>query len=180
ENSFAISGYLNKAMGAFNLGANVSADMTGVKAQSYELSNNIVRLNPYIRFQGNNYKFTLGANFVSESGDSSRTNLFPSADIELDIVPEFASIFGGVKGDVTKTSLRSLAQENPYLNEDIAINNMVDRLNIFGGVRGNIGATFGYKAKLFYRKVEDLPFFVNNADRPSRFDVIYDRGTEST
>ena len=180
ENSFAISGYLNKAMGAFNLGANVSADMTGIKAQSYELSNNLVRLNPYIRFQGNNYKVTLGANFVSESGDSSRTNLFPSADIELDIVPEFASIFGGVTGDVTKTSLRTLAHENPYLNEDIAINNMVDRLNIFGGVRGNIGATFGYKAKLFYRKIEDLPFFVNNPNQPSRFDVIYDRGTEST
>lgn len=180
ENSFAISGYLNKAIQAFNIGANVSADLTGVKGKSYDISNNLIRLNPYIRFQGTNYKVTLGANFVAESGDSSRTNLFPSADLELDIVPQFASIFGGVKGDVTKTSLRSLAQTNPYLNEDIAISNMVDRLNIYGGVKGNIGATFGYKAKFFYRKVEDLPLFVNNPAQPSRFDLIYDRGIEST
>src|SRR5690606_17162869 len=180
ENSFAISAYLNKAIQAFNLGANVSADLTGIKGKSYDRSNSIVRLNPYIRFQGDNYKITLGANFVSESGDSSRTNLFPSADLELDIVPQFASIIGGVTGDVTKTSLRSLAQENPYLNEDLAINNMVDRLNIYAGVKGNLGATFGYKAKFFYRKIEDLALFVNNPDQPSKFDLIYDSGLENT
>jgi len=180
ENSFAISGYINKAIQAFNVGANVSADLTSVKATDYDRSNNLIRLNPYIRFQGNNYKVTLGANFIAETGDSSRTNLFPSADIELDIVPEFASIFGGVKGDVTKTSLRSLAQENPYLNENIAINNMVDRLNIYGGVKGNIGATFGYKAKVFYRKVEDLPLFVNTPNQPAKFDLIYDSGIDET
>src|SRR5690606_27360640 len=88
ENSFAIAGYMNKAVQAFNIGANVSADLTSVKAANYDISNNIVRLNPYIRFQGNNYKVTLGANFVAESSDSSRTNLFPSADLELAIVPE--------------------------------------------------------------------------------------------
>lgn len=180
ENSFAISGYINKAMNAFNLGANISADMTGLKAKSYDRSNNIVRLNPYMRFQGDNYKITLGANFVSESGDSSRTNLFPSADVELDVVPQFATIFGGVKGDVNKTSLRTLARENPYLNEDIEINNTVDRLNIYGGVKGNLGATFGYKAKLFYRKVEDLALFVNTPDKPSKFDLVYDSGLDKT
>src|SRR5690606_26212206 len=43
ENSFAISGYLNKAIQAFNLGANVSADLTGIKGKSYDRSNSIVR-----------------------------------------------------------------------------------------------------------------------------------------
>lgn len=180
ENSFAISGYVNKAVQAFNLGANVSADLTGVKATDFEGSNNVIRLNPYIRFQGANYRLTLGGNFVAESGDSSRTNLFPYADIELDIVPEYATIFGGLKGDVTKTSLRTLAKENPYLNENIRINNTVDRMHIYGGVKGNVGATFGYRAKLFYRKVEDLAFFVNSPNRPSRFDVIYDSGLDET
>lgn len=178
ENSFAISGYLNKAIQAFNLGANVSADLTTVKATDYSQQNNIVRLNPYIRFQGDNYKLTLGANFVAESNDTSRTNLFPFADFELDVVPQFASIFGGVKGDVTKTSLRTLAQDNPFLNENININNMVDRLHIFAGVKGNLGATFGYKAKFFYRKIEDMPLFVNNTSDPTRFDVIYDQGID--
>src|SRR5690606_34348351 len=86
----------------------------------------------------------------------------------------------GVSGDVVKTSLRSLAQENPYLNENIAISNMVDRLNIQAGVKGNVGATFGYKAKVFYRKVEDLPLFVNNPNQPHKFDLIYDAGIDGT
>jgi len=180
ENSFAISGYVNKAVQAFNLGANVSADLTGIKATDFERSNNIIRLNPYIRFQGANYRLTLGGNFVAESGDSSRTNLFPFADIELDIVPEYATIYGGLKGDVSKTSLRTLAQENPYLNENIVINNTVERMHIYGGVKGNVGATFGYRAKLYYKKVEDLAFFVNSPNRPSRFDVIYDSGLDET
>src|SRR5690606_21982052 len=70
ENSVAISGYLNKAINVFNIGANVSADMTSVKATDYSISNNLIRLNPYIRFQGNNYKVTVGANFISESGET--------------------------------------------------------------------------------------------------------------
>ncbi|TCK85750.1 TonB-dependent receptor [Albibacterium bauzanense] len=178
ENSFAISGYLNKAINVFNIGANVSADMASVKAADYSISNNLIRLNPYIRFQGNNYKITLGANFISESGETSRSNLFPLANLELDVVPEFVSIFGSVKGDVNRTSLRSLAQSNPYLNENIAIRNTIDRLNITAGVKGNVGATFGYKASVFYRKVEDLPLFVNSPNEPKKFDLIYDAGID--
>src|SRR5690606_22164100 len=178
ENSVAISGYFNKAINVFNVGANVSADMGSVKATDYSISNNLIRLNPYVRFQGNNYRVTLGANFVSESGENSRSNLFPLANIELDVVPEFVSVFGSVKGDVNKTSLRSLAQSNPYLNENIAIRNTIDRLNISGGVKGNVGATFGYKASVFYRKVEDLALFVNSPNEPTKFDLIYDAGIE--
>jgi len=178
ENAFAFSGYLNKAINVFNVGANVSADMASVKATDYSISNNLIRLNPYIRFQGNNYKVTLGANFISESGATSRSNLFPLANLELDVVPEFLSIFGSVKGDVNKTSLRSLAQSNPYLNENIAIQNTIDRLNISGGVKGNAGATFGYKASIFYREVEDLPLFVNSPNEPTKFDLIYDAGID--
>src|SRR5690606_5829431 len=124
ENAFALSGYFNKAIKAFNIGANVSLDLTGVKGpEDYQLANHIARLNPYIRFQGTTYKLTIGANFVSEFGDNAGTNLMPSADIELDIIPEYATLFGGVNGDVVKTSLRTLAQENPYLNRGIALRN---------------------------------------------------------
>src|SRR5690606_23933771 len=54
------------------------------------------------------------------------------------------------------------------------------RLNIQAGVKGNVGATFGYKAKVFYRKVEDLPLFVNSPNQPSKFDLIYDAGIDGT
>lgn len=173
ENSVALSAYFNKAINAFNIGANASVDFTGVKAVDYSLKNNIARLNPYIRFQGTGYKITLGVNFVSEFGDSSRTNLIPKADVEFDVVPEYASIFAGITGDVVKTSLRSISRENPFLNENISIRNQLESTHVYGGIKGNVGSTLGYKAQVFYKEVEDLPLYMNNPASPSRFDLVY-------
>lgn len=182
ENSFAITGYFNKAIQAFNLGANVSADFTGLKGPEFSRRNNIARLNPYIRFQGDNYKITLGVNFVSEFGDSSRTNLIPKADLEFAVVPEYASIFAGITGDAVKTSLRTLARENPYLNQDLEIRNLLETMHVYGGIKGNVGATFGYKAQVFYKELQDLPLYMNNALQPHKFDLVYagQQGEKST
>ncbi|SEM63752.1 TonB dependent receptor [bacterium A37T11] len=181
ENSIALSGYANKKINVFNVGANVSADITSVKQRNdYSLSNSIIRLNPYIRFQGDNYKITLGANFVAETGDSSRTNLFPTADIDLSLVPEYISLFGGVHGDVKKTSLRDLSKDNMYLDEQLEIHNSVERLNIFAGIKGNAGATLNYKVSAFYKKIEDLLYFTNSPYAPQKFLFGYDRGSDDS
>lgn len=180
ENSAAISGYFNKRMNAFNVGANVSVDFTTVQDADYNLGNHIARLNPYIRFQGNNYNVTLGVNFVSEFGDSSRTNLMPSAEIDFALVPQYAHIFGGINGDVNKTSLRELTKENPFLAENIRISNSLERMHIFGGIKGNVGATFGYKVHAFYKRIESMPFFINNMFSPYQFDVIYESDEDAS
>src|SRR5690606_29414783 len=52
ENSVAFSGYLNKQIQAFHIGANISADFTSIKDQAYSVGNHIIQLHPYIRFQG--------------------------------------------------------------------------------------------------------------------------------
>lgn len=180
ENSFALSGYFNKSMNVFNVGINASVDLTSVHALDYKMGNSIARVNPYIRFKGDTYRITLGANLVSEFGDNSSTNLFPAAELEYDVIPEYATLFGGVKGDAVKTSLRDLTRENPYLNENIAIKNQLEKINGYAGVKGNAGATLGYKAGVYYKQIENLPLFVNNAANPTKFDVIYDLGDKET
>ncbi|WP_257669008.1 hypothetical protein [Parapedobacter tibetensis] len=180
ENSVALGGYVNKRINAFNIGANISGDFTTVEDASYRLGNNIARLNPYIRFQGTNYNITLGANFVAEFGDSSRTNIFPSAEIDFALVPQFAHLFGGINGDVNKTSLRELSKENPWLSEDISIRNSLDRMHVFGGIKGNAGATFGYKVQAFYKRIESMPFYMNSPYSPYAFDVIYESGEDAS
>ncbi len=180
ENSFALSGHLNKKVNAFNIGVNLSGDFTSVQDEAYNIGNHIARFNPYIRFKGNNYKITLGANLVSEFGEVSRNNVFPSIDAELDVVPSYATIFGMATGDAVKTSLRDLAGVNPFLNSNIEIHNMLERLHVRGGIKGNGGATFGYKASVFYKRVSDVPFYLNNPENPTRFDVVYDRGEGNT
>ncbi|GAA4780411.1 hypothetical protein GCM10023231_04280 [Olivibacter ginsenosidimutans] len=190
ENSFALSGNLNKKINAFNVGLNASGDFTSLKSADQSTGNHIARLNPYIRFQGNNYKITLGAALVSEfGGDESRNNIFPAVDLDLALVPEYISLYAGVKGDAVKTSYRSLANENPYLSEtpfidtatnNLVIHNMLEKINAYGGIKGNAGAAVGYKVGLFYKKVSDLPLYAINPTNPSRYDLIYDRGEKNT
>lgn len=177
ENSIALSGYLNKRLRTFNIGANVALDFNnigGVNTPDGNLNNSLVNANPYIKFKGDNYNITLGANIVSEFGDSSRFNIFPVAEIDFSLVPGYFYIFGGVKGGVEKGSFRSFTKTNPYLGLTPNIMNTVERMNIYGGIKGNAGATFGYKVKAFYRQIEGLPMFVNNMDRPFQFDLVYD------
>ncbi|HWV71229.1 MAG TPA: TonB-dependent receptor [Pseudosphingobacterium sp.] len=190
ENSFALSGNINKKINAFNVGANISGDFTNIKSQDLSLGNHIARLNPYIRFQGKNYKITLGAALVSEfGGDETRNNIFPAVDLDFALVPEYASLYAGVKGDVVKTSYRSLANENPFISETpfidttsntLVVHNMLEKLNVFGGIKGNAGATLGYKIGVFYKQLSDVPLYAINPNNPSRYDIIYDRDDKNT
>ncbi|NGF57876.1 hypothetical protein G5B00_15255 [Parapedobacter sp. SGR-10] len=179
ENSLALSAYLNKRVRTFNIGANVAVDVnaldgTSNTAKDGKLNNSLASINPYIAFKGKNYTLTFGANLVSEFGDSSRFNIFPSAEIDFSLVPEYIHLFGGINGGVHKASYRAFSQLNPYLGPEQGFQNMIERLNIFGGIKGNAGATFGYKAKVMYKSLESMPLFVNNKDNPFRFDLVYD------
>lgn len=179
ETSLALSGYLNKRVKAFNIGANVSVDVNNISGTFSNpaidrVNNSVALLNPYIRFKGDNYNIELGANIASEFGDSSRFNIFPRAEIDFSLVPEYFYIFGGITGGVERASYRKFTSDNPYLGPGLNIQNTVERMHAFGGIKGNAGATFGWKAKAFYRQLEGLPLFVNNIDAPFQFDVIYD------
>lgn len=173
ENAFVISGFVNKVWDQFNVGVNTSLDFTQTK-DSVSLGNHIFRANPYIKLQGANFKLTLGANLVQEFGTNSGFNLYPAITAEMPIVPEFATIFAGFTGDVNKSTLRDFSNENPYLNRNIAIQNINESANFYGGIKGNAGSGFGYKATLSYKKLENMPLFINNPLNPERFDVIYD------
>lgn len=179
ESSVALSGYLNKRVRAFNIGANVGLDVNTLNGTSNpendgKWNNSVFNINPYVSFKGANYALILGANLVSEFGDASSFNVFPAVDIDFSLVPGYIHLFGGINGGVNKTSFKTLSQINPYLGPAQSFQNTIERLNFYGGVKGNAGATFGYKAKIMYKSLEQVPFFINNMENPFRFDVIYD------
>ena len=174
ESTAIIGGSVSKTINALHLGLNASADLTAVKDVAYKIGNSILRANPYIKLQGKGFVVNIGANVVQEFGQRSRTNIFPAVSAELPVVTDYAILFGGVNGDVLKTSLRDLSLENPFLNKDISINNSVEKMNIYAGLKGNAGAEFGYKVIGFYKTVNDLLLFVNNPSEINRFNAIYD------
>lgn len=179
EGTAIIGGSVNKKMNLFNIGLNASADFTAVKDAAYKMGNSFLRANPYIKLQGNGFSLNIGANIVQEFGDQSRTNIFPAVSAEVPVVTDYAILFGGLNGDVLKTSLRDLSLENPFLSKNINIRNSIEKMNIYAGVKGNAGAEFGYKIMGFYKNVDDLMLFANNPALVNRFDAIYDNGTSN-
>ncbi len=179
ESTAILGGSVNKAMSAFNIGLNASADLTAVKDAAYKMGNSILRANPYVKLQGKGFILNIGVNLVQEFGDRSRTNIFPAVSAEIPVITDYAILFGGVNGDILKTSLRDLSMENPYLNSNLGIRNSVEKMNIYAGIKGNAGTEFGYKVTGFYKTVDDLLLFVNNPLQVNRFDVLYDNGSSN-
>lgn len=176
ENAITITGYLNKRINKFNLGLASSIEMGSTKDVNTSVSNHLLRLNPYIKLQANGVKITAGVNFVQEFGDFSSTRFFPAVTADFTLIPDFLQIFGEIKGDVNRNSLKNFTDENPFLNGNIAIQNKVEKLSISGGIKGTGGPGFGYKARFYSKKITDMPLFVNNFNSFNKFDVIYDFG----
>jgi len=185
ETSIALSIYLDERMDVFHIGANLSLDLNSVSgtenAAFGRANNSLAILNPYIRLAANSYRLALGANLVPEFGDSTSFNIFPSAEIDFALAREYLHLFGGITGTVQKASYRDFARANPFLGDARPhIQNMTERMHVHGGIKGNAGATFGYKAKAVYRRLEGLPLFVNNPNEPWSFLVAYDGDGEKS
>ena len=176
ENAITLTGYLNKRISKFNLGLASSLELGSIKDLNTSFSNNIFKLNPYIKLQASGVNITAGLNFVQEFGDFSSTRFFPAVMADFTLIPDFLQIFGEVKGDVNRNSLKNFTDENPFLNGNIAIQNTVEKLSISGGIKGTGGPGFGYKARFYSKKITDMPLFVNSFNAFNKFDVIYDFG----
>lgn len=176
ESSVLLNTSIHKKISLASLGLNASADLTSSKDAAYKLGNHLLRANPFVRYKKDNFDVHIGANIVQEFGTSARLNIFPAVSIDVPVIEGYAILFGGLNGDVLKTSLKELSAENQFINKNISIKNSVQKLNAFAGIKGNTGAPFGYKIMAYYKSIEDMQFFVNNPTEINRFDVIYDSG----
>ncbi|WP_461790052.1 TonB-dependent receptor [Pedobacter sp.] len=176
ESALTLTGYLNKRISKFNLGLATSAELGKTKDLNTDISNNLFKVNPYVKLQAGGVKIVAGANLVQEFGTKSSTRIFPVVTADFTLIPDFLQVFGEVKGDVNRNTLKDLTDENPFLNNNITIKNSVENLSISAGIKGTGGPGFGYKARVYSREVTDMALFVNNFNAFNKFDVIYDFG----
>lgn len=177
ESSIVLNAYLNKRISSLNLGLAGSVELGKTKDELTSFGNNLLKLNPYIKLQTNGVKINAGINFVQEFGAFSSSRIFPAITADFTLIPDYLELFGEVKGDVNRNSLKLLTDENPFLNSNIEIQNAIEKLSISGGIKGTGGPGFGYKARFYHKQIENMPLFVNNFVDFNRFDVIYDFGT---
>lgn len=179
ENNLLVDVSINQTIKQFYAGLNASLDVSSTKDSLYDINNNILRANPYLKLQGENYKIDAGVNLTSEFGNRTSFHIFPAAKIEFQVVPKYVRIFGEVRGDVNKTLLRNLTEENPFLGQNIDIKNSIDRLTISAGLKGTAAPGLGFKVEFIRQSITGLPLFVNNFNitgSQNKFIVIYDGG----
>jgi hypothetical protein len=179
ENLVTISGYLNKRISKFNLGLAAALEAGSTEDVNTSVSNHLLRLNPYLKLQANGVKITAGINFVQEFGDFSSSRIFPAVTADFTLIPDFLQIFGELKGDVNRNSLKTFSDENPFLNANIEFKNSIEKFSLSAGIKGTGGPGFGYKARFYSKKITDMPLFVNSFANFNKFDVIYDFGNMS-
>ncbi|RZL36613.1 MAG: hypothetical protein EOO96_06625, partial [Pedobacter sp.] len=136
EQTLTLTGYMNKRISSFNLGLAAAAELGKTKDFNTSFANNLLRLNPYIKLQTNGVKITAGINFVQEFGDKSKTRIFPAVTADFTLIPDFLQVFGEVKGDVNRNTLKSFTDENPFLNANINMQNTVEKISISAGIKG--------------------------------------------
>ncbi|RLJ72950.1 porin family protein [Pedobacter alluvionis] len=176
ENYLSLNGYVNKRINSLNLGLAASTEFGNSKDALTSVGNNLLRLNPYIRLQVKGAKITAGVNFVQEFGAYSSSKIFPAITADFTLIPDYLQVFGEVKGDVNRNSLKGFTDENPWLNSNILVKNTVEKLSFSAGIKGTGGPGFGYKARIYVKQFDDMPLFVNNFTDFNKFDVIYDFG----
>ncbi|MDQ0964621.1 hypothetical protein QFZ20_000024 [Flavobacterium sp. W4I14] len=176
ENYLSLNGYVNKRINSLNLGLAASTEFGNSKDALTSVGNNLLRLNPYIRLQVKGAKITAGINFVQEFGAVSSSRIFPAVTADFTLIPDYLQVFGEVKGDVNRNSLKGFTDENPWLNSNIVVRNTVEKLSFSAGIKGTGGPGFGYKARVYVKQFDDMPLFVNNFTDFNKFDVIYDFG----
>lgn len=176
ENYLSLNGYVNKRIHSLNLGLAASTEFGNSKDALTSVGNNLFRLNPYIRLQVKGAKITAGINFVQEFGAYSSSRIFPAVTADFTLIPDYLQVFGEVKGDVNRNSLKGFTDENPWLNSNIVVRNTVEKLSFSAGIKGTGGPGFGYKARIYVKQFDDMPLFINNYTDFNKFDVIYDFG----
>lgn len=179
ESNVVLTGFLNEMVNQFYAGVSGSIDVSTQQDSLYSYNNSLLRLNPYIKFQGSSYKIDAGINIVDQFGYKSAFYIFPAARLELQVIPKYVRLFLEAKGDVNRSSLRDFSAINPFLGQNIAITNSVDQLDISAGLKGTLAPGLGFKAMVFRNSVKDMPLFVsdfNFATGYNRFKVIYDNG----
>jgi hypothetical protein len=177
ENNIVISGFLNQTVKQFYAGLSGSLDLASQKDSLYNLGNNIARVNPYIKFQGDNYKIDAGVNIVKEFGDFGKFYIFPAAKLEVQVIPKYVRLFVEAKGDVNRSSLHDFAMINPFIGQNINIKNSVDQLDISAGLKGTLAPGLSFKATVYRNSIKNMPLMVSNfLAEGNKFTVIYDDG----
>lgn len=157
---------LNKSfLGGDNL-VGVKGNFTGMfydkiaLGDGTEISNFLmVDANPYIHFEGFNWKVRLGANVDFVFDDENQFYVSPNAALSL-MVTDNTSLYLNAKGGVSKNTYLDMYKESRYIRPNTIVKHSYTPYDISAGTK--IGAIEGFRIDIFggYKKTNNENFLI--------------------
>lgn len=165
------------------LNVNFLTDFYNHKQSNDTLNDLILALNPSFEAKGSKWNADLG---LTASMDNFKSKtlfyVFPTINASYNVYDNMIIPYVGVTGGaITKNSLRSLSQLNPFVDTTLRYTNTITKYNVYLGLKGNLSSNTSYDTKVSYAQHDSMQFFVTNYGGTNqiynRYSLIYDNTT---
>ncbi|AKD04825.1 TonB-dependent receptor [Pontibacter korlensis] len=158
----------------------VDADLSVLSHKdSSDVSRGLFKLTAAYERQLNALRLTIGARIAytgDEVNDARQLNVYPMVRVGLEPIKGNLLIYGGIGGDLERTTLYELTQENPFLAPNVQVADVNKGLEIYGGFQANVANYVHLNGRIAYQNFRNLYFYNNSVEDPAKFDLLYDDG----
>ncbi len=177
ENNIKLNTKLNTFINKEHFHVNFLADYYNHRKPKDTINNMIVSINPYFEANGTKWHADLGLTATADNWDQTKFYFYPQLNAFYDVYESILIPYAGISGGLQKNSMRSLSNENPFIDPQLNYTNTNNKFNFFGGLRGNLSSNTSYDTKFTYGQYENMHFFVIDYSTPvqlyNKFTVLY-------
>lgn len=158
---------------------NLKSDLYLTKLEDASTTDrNFFRITPAFKTILEPLEITGGINIVYENDsldNANKVHFYPVARATFHITDEI-KVYGGIDGDVRRTSLQYFSDENPFIGPDQAVYNTNKTMEVYGALEGKLFRMLSFKGGFSMGNYKNMYYFVNSGSDSAKFDIIYDQG----
>ncbi|MFA6837317.1 MAG: hypothetical protein WCR12_00500 [Dysgonamonadaceae bacterium] len=119
----------------------------------------LVKTNPYIIFEGLNWRTLLGINVMFQQHEKFEVRLTPNIELSLKIT-DHSSVFADLKGGYDNNTFLDIWNESRYITPTVIIKPSISYVDINGGIK--IGELNGFRFDILggYKRTDNEHFFI--------------------
>lgn len=182
ENNVQFTTTLDKRYDLLQLGTEQVLGVTGGfnslnQVDSLKQTNSgILLINPFIKAEVNEYSFMVGVKLNIATGTVSKARFYPMAEARLELIPNALKLYAGFTGNMERTSLQNITEQNLYISSVMPWNYVYERFKIYGGFQSNISRSFNFNGSISNSTYENFPLFATDTSAYllNSFTLLYD------
>lgn len=180
ENGFIGNASMAKFIGDWYTAVDLGLEIYNRNEEIDSTNNSIIRFNPSISKNTNEWKFLIGINNTIDSKNGSAPWYFyPNTKFEFNIVQNVLIPYLEVSGYREVNSYRRMLQENPFITPSTIVENADYGMIGSFGLKGRYSSKMAFDFRFRYTQAESMHFFTNTLKDTlmNTFDVEYDDGS---